>query len=50
MPSVKWVKFTTDMFEDEKIKLIEKMPEADGLIVIWAKLICQEGKRDEGMD
>jgi len=48
MPEVKWVKFTTDMFEDEKIKLIEKMPEADGLIVIWAKMICQAGKVNQG--
>jgi predicted phage replisome organizer len=48
MPEVKWVKFTTDMFEDEKIKLIEKMPEADGLIVIWAKMICQAGKVNDG--
>ena len=32
------------MFDDEKIKLIEAMPESDTLIVIWIKLICQAGK------
>jgi predicted phage replisome organizer len=32
------------MFDDEKIKLIEKMPDADTLLIIWIKLICQAGK------
>lgn len=44
MADIKWIKITTDMFDDEKIKLIEKMPEADTLLVIWVKLICQAGR------
>ncbi|WP_237049357.1 phage replisome organizer N-terminal domain-containing protein [Lentibacillus amyloliquefaciens] len=32
------------MFEDEKIKLIEQMPEADTILVIWVKLLAQAGK------
>jgi predicted phage replisome organizer len=44
MPEIKWIKITTDMFDDEKIKLIERMPDADSLLVIWIKLICQAGK------
>jgi len=44
MPEVKWIKITTDMFDDEKIKLLEAMPDADTLLVIWVKLICQAGK------
>jgi len=44
MPEVKWIKITTDMFDDEKIKLLEAMPDADMLLVIWVKLICQAGK------
>lgn len=44
MPDVKWIKLTTDMFDDEKISIIESMPDADSLIVIWVKLICQAGK------
>ena len=32
------------MFEDEKIRLIEKMPEADTILIIWVKLLSQAGK------
>ena len=35
MSGVKWIKICTDIFDDEKIVLIESMPEADGIIVIW---------------
>ncbi|PGT68685.1 replication protein [Bacillus cereus] len=44
MSGVKWIKLTTDMFEDEKIRLIESMPEADTLLIIWIKLLSQAGK------
>ena len=36
---VKWIKITTDIFDDEKILLIESLPEADSIIVIWFKLL-----------
>ena len=35
MSEVKWIKIVTDLFEDEKILLIETMPKADSIIVIW---------------
>lgn len=44
MADVKWIKLTTNMFEDEKIRLIESMPEADTLLIIWIKLLAQAGK------
>ena len=44
MSDVKWIKFTVSMFDDEKVKLIESMPDADSIIVIWMKLLCQAGK------
>lgn len=44
MADVKWIKITTDMFNDEKILLIESLPEADSIIVIWCKLLCLAGK------
>ncbi|CAM4401826.1 Phage replisome organiser N-terminal domain-containing protein [Bacillus manliponensis] len=44
MVEVKWIKLTTNMFEDEKIRLIESMPEADTLLIIWIKLLAQAGK------
>lgn len=44
MSEVKWIKLSTQMFEDEKIRLIEKMPEADTILIIWVKLLSQAGK------
>ena len=41
---VKWIKIVTDIFDDEKIMLIESMPDADTIIVIWFKLLCLAGK------
>ena len=44
MADVKWIKITTDIFDDEKILLIESLPESDAIIVIWFKLLCLAGK------
>jgi len=44
MADVKWIKVTTDIFEDEKILLIESLPDADMILVIWFKLLCLAGK------
>jgi predicted phage replisome organizer len=41
---VKWIKIVVEMFEDEKILLLESMPEGDTLIVVWFKLLCLCGK------
>lgn len=41
---ITWVKLKTKMFDDEKIQLIESMPEADAILVIWIKLLIQAGK------
>jgi len=44
MQDLKWIKLDISMFEDEKIKLIEQMPEADTILVVWVKLLAQAGK------
>lgn len=41
---VKWIKITTSMFDDEKIKIIDSMPERDTILVIWLKLLILAGK------
>ena len=46
MADVKWIKIVTDIFDDEKVLLIESMPEADAIIVIWFKLLCMAGKQN----
>jgi len=48
MADVKWIKIVTDIFDDEKILLIESMPEHDAIIVIWFKLLCLAGKMNNG--
>lgn len=48
MSEVKWIKICTDIFDDEKIVLIEGMPEADSIIAIWFKLLCLAGKQNNG--
>ena len=44
MAAVKWIKIVTDIFDDEKMLLVESMPSADSIIVIWFKLLCLAGK------
>lgn len=44
MADVKWIKITTDIFDDEKILLIESLPDAYSIIVVWFKLLCLAGK------
>ena len=46
MADVKWIKITTDIFDDEKILMIETMPSADSIIVIWFKLLAFAGKQN----
>lgn len=48
MAEVKWIKITVDMFDDEKIKIIQSMPEGDSLLVVWIKLITLAGKTNDG--
>jgi len=44
MSEITWIKLKTDMFENDKIKLIEALPAADTIIVIWVKLLAAAGK------
>lgn len=48
MAEVKWIKIVTDIFDDEKILLIDSLPERDNIIVIWFKLLCMAGKQNNG--
>lgn len=46
MSDVKWIKITVNIFDDEKVLLIESLPDADSIIVIWFKLLCLAGKQN----
>ena len=44
MSDVKWIKISTNIFDNEKILLIEGMPEKYTIITCWFKLLCLAGK------
>lgn len=46
MAEIKWIKICTDLFDDEKILLIDGMEDRDSIIVIWVKLLCLAGKQN----
>jgi predicted phage replisome organizer len=46
MSEVKWIKLMTNVFENEKLLIIETLPNGDSIIVIWFKLLTEAGKRN----
>lgn len=50
MAEIHWIKLSTAMFDDEKVRLIQSMPEADAIITIWIRLLVMAGKtNDDGL-
>jgi predicted phage replisome organizer len=50
MADVKWIKIIVDVFDDEKIRLIETLPDADTILIVWFKLLTMAGKcNDNGI-
>lgn len=46
---VKWIKISTDMFDNRKIRQIEALPDGDSIIVIWVHLLLLAGTiNDDG--
>ena len=46
MAEVRWIKIVTDIFDDDKILLIESLPDGDSIVVCWFKLLCLAGKQN----
>lgn len=44
MAEIKWVKITTDMFDNRKIKHIRKLPEGNNIVLIWVMLLTMAGR------
>lgn len=44
MAEVKWIKITTDMFDNRKIKHLRKMPEGNNIVLIWVMLLTMAGR------
>ena len=48
MSEVSWIKVSTDLFENRKIKQIERMPDGWAVTLIWVKLLCLAGTVNDG--
>lgn len=44
MSEVKWIKITTDMFENRKIRHLRKLPDGNNIVLIWVMLLSLAGK------
>lgn len=50
MGQISWIKLATNMFEDEKIKLIQTLPDGNSIVLFWIKLLTLAGKtNDKGL-
>lgn len=45
---VKWIKLSTDLFNNRKIRQIERMQDGDSIIIIWLKLLVLAGELNDG--
>lgn len=50
MGEIKWIKLSTDLFNNRKIKQIENMQDGDAIIVIWLKLLVLAAEINDGGD
>lgn len=48
MADVKWIKITTDMFDNRKIKHLRKLPEGNDIVLIWVMLLTMAGRCNSG--
>lgn len=48
MAEVKWIKITTDMFDNRKIKHLRKLPEGNAIVLIWVMLLTLAGRCNAG--
>lgn len=44
MADVKWIKLTTDMFDNRKIKHLRKLPAGNDIVLIWVMLLTMAGR------
>ena len=48
MADVKWIKLTTDMFDNRKIKHLRRLPEGNNIVLIWVMLLTMAGRCNSG--
>ena len=48
MAEIKWIKLTTDMFDNRKIKHLRRLPEGNNIVLIWVMLLTMAGRCNSG--
>lgn len=48
MAEVKWIKITTDMFDNRKIKHLRRLPDGNSIVLIWIMLLTMAGRCNSG--
>lgn len=48
MADVKWIKITTDMFDNRKIRHLRRLPEGNNIVLIWMMLLTMAGRCNAG--
>lgn len=44
MADVSWIKITTDMFDNRKIKHLRRLPDGNNIVLIWVMLLTMAGR------
>lgn len=44
MEEIKWIKITTDMFDNKKIKYLRRLPDGNNIVLIWVMLLTMAGR------
>jgi predicted phage replisome organizer len=45
---IKWIKLTTDMFDNRKIKHLRRLPDGNNIVLIWVMLLTMAGRCNAG--
>lgn len=48
MAEVQWIKLTTNIFDNRKIRHLRKLPDGDSIVLIWLMLLTMAGKCNAG--
>ena len=44
MADVRWIKITTDMFDNRKIRHLRRLPDGNNIVLIWVMLLTMAGR------
>lgn len=48
MADIKWIKLTTDMFDNRKVKHLRRLPKGNNIVLIWVMLLTMAGRCNSG--